>query len=133
MQIHYLLITLKKGNSSIAYYFHQFITPVDTIATITQPLNDFEIIPFLLTNLGSDYDSFVTSVTTKVDPLSIEDLYGHFLAHELRLKQQQPTVDLSLAGANFVGRGTSHGGHGGGSSPLAGCGSSSNNQRNSRG
>ena len=32
MQIHYQLATLKKGNSSIADYFHQFTTLVDTLA-----------------------------------------------------------------------------------------------------
>ena len=56
---------------------------VDTLATTAQPLNDFEIVSFLLASLGSDYDSFVTLVTTRVDPLSIEELYGHLLAHEL--------------------------------------------------
>ena len=34
MQIHYQLATLKKGNSSIADYFHQFTTLVDTLAAI---------------------------------------------------------------------------------------------------
>ena len=34
MQIHYQLTTLKKGNSSIAEYFHQFTTLVDTLAAI---------------------------------------------------------------------------------------------------
>ena len=66
-------------------------------------------------------------MTTRVDPLSIEDLYGHLLAHELRLEHQQPTVDLSFVGANFAGRATSRGGRGGGSSPPLGRGSSSSN------
>lgn len=101
MQIHYQLATLKKDNSSIAYYFHQFTTLVDTLAAIDQPLNKFEIVYFLLAGLGLDYDSFVTSVTTRVDPLLIEDLYGHLLAHELWLEHQQPTVDLSLARGKF--------------------------------
>lgn len=74
---------MEKGNSSIANYFHQFTTLVDTLTAIDQPLSEFEIVSFLLVGLGSDYDSFVTSVTTRVDPLSIEDLYGHLLAHEL--------------------------------------------------
>ena len=113
MQIHYQLATLKKGNSSVANYFHQFTILVDTHAAIDQALDDFEIVSFLLAGLGSDYDSFVTSVTTRVDPLSIEDLYGHLLAHEIRLEQQQPTVDLALVGANFAGRGNSRGGCGG--------------------
>ena len=88
MQIHYQLTTLKKGNSSIADYFHQFTSLVNTLVAIDQPLNEFEIVYFLLASLGSDYDSFVTSVTTSVDPFSVEDLYGHLLAHELWLEHQ---------------------------------------------
>ena len=70
-------------------------------------------------------------MTTKVVHLSIEDLYGHLLAHELRLGHQQPTVDLSLAGANFARQGNSRGDRGGGSSPQSSRGSSSSNQWNS--
>ena len=103
MQIHYQLATLKKGNSSIADYFHQFKTLVDILAATAQPLNDFELVSFLLASLGSNYDSFVTSMTTRVDPLSIKEPYGHLLAHELRLEHQQPIVDLSIARANFAG------------------------------
>ncbi|KAL0008672.1 hypothetical protein SO802_010174 [Lithocarpus litseifolius] len=102
MQIHYQLATLKKGNSSIGDYFHQFTTLVDTLAAIDQPLNDFKLISFLLAGLGLDYDSFVTLVTAKVDPLFIEELYGHLLAHEIHLEQQQPAVDLTIVGANFA-------------------------------
>ena len=86
MQIHYQLTTLKKGNSSISDYFHWFTTLVDTLAVIDQPLNDFEVVSFLLASLRLDYDSFVTSMTTRVDPLSIEDLYGHLLVHEICLE-----------------------------------------------
>uniref|UniRef100_A0A7N2M6I2 Uncharacterized protein n=1 Tax=Quercus lobata TaxID=97700 RepID=A0A7N2M6I2_QUELO len=61
----------------------------------------------ILEGFGSEFDSFVSSVTTCVDPFSLEDLYGHPLAHEIRLEQQQPTIDLSLASANFANRGNS--------------------------
>ena len=134
MQIHYQLATLKKGNSSIADYFHQFKTLVDILAATAQPLNDFELVSFLLASLGSNYDSFVTSMITRVDPLSIKEPYGHLLAHELRLEHQQPIVDLSIAGANFAGRGNSLGGCGGGHSSLSsGLGSPSLNQKNNKG
>ena len=117
MQIHYQLATLKKGNSSIGDYFHQFTTLVDTLAAIDQPLNDFELISFLLAGLGLNYDSFVTIVTTRVDPLSVEELYGHLLAHEICLEQQQPAVNLTIVGANFdkanfAGQRNARGGHG---------------------
>uniref|UniRef100_A0A2N9GPB1 Uncharacterized protein n=1 Tax=Fagus sylvatica TaxID=28930 RepID=A0A2N9GPB1_FAGSY len=71
MQIHYQLATLRKGDSPIADYFHRFTNLADTLAAVDHPLNDIELISFLLAGLGSDYDSFVTSVNTRVWNLSL--------------------------------------------------------------
>ncbi|KAF5458061.1 hypothetical protein F2P56_022125 [Juglans regia] len=79
------LATLKKGALFIADYFQQFSTLADTLAAVDRPLNDYELIYFLLAGLGPEYDSFVTSVTTRVEHLSVEDLYDHLLAHEKAL------------------------------------------------
>jgi hypothetical protein len=119
MQVHYQLVTLKKCNSSIANHFHKFTTLVDTLVAVDQPLNPFEASSFLLGRLDSDFDSFVTFVTTRVNPLSVEELYAHLLAHEQRLKQNQPFVDLTTrntihGSANFAAkRGSTHGSRGG--------------------
>jgi hypothetical protein len=86
MQIHYQLATTKKGNSSITEYFQIFKTRSDTLAAVGHPLSDFEKQSFLLVGLGFDYDPFVTSVHTRVDPLSIDELFGHLLAHEMRIE-----------------------------------------------
>ena len=59
MQIHYQLATLKKENSSIIDYSHQFTSFANTLATIDQPLNDFGVFGFLLAGLESKYGSFV--------------------------------------------------------------------------
>jgi hypothetical protein len=69
------------------------------------------------------------SITTRVDPLTIEDLYGHLLAHEIRLEQNQASIDLSTAGANFASRNyTQRCGRGGRSSfNQSGRGNFSNN------
>ena len=85
MQIHYQLATLKKGDSSVADYFHRFTGLADTLAAIDHLLHDFELVSFLLAGLGPDFDSFVTSVKIRADPISLEDLYGHLLSHELHL------------------------------------------------
>uniref|UniRef100_A0A2N9FCJ0 Reverse transcriptase Ty1/copia-type domain-containing protein n=1 Tax=Fagus sylvatica TaxID=28930 RepID=A0A2N9FCJ0_FAGSY len=114
MNIHYQLATLKKGDSSIADYFHKFTHLTDTLAAVNQPLPPHEALSFLLAGLGSEYDSLVTSVKTQLHPMSLEDLYGHMLGHELRLAQNQPTVDLSNVSANFTNKGFStRGGCGG--------------------
>jgi hypothetical protein len=109
MPIHYQLVTLKKGNFSIADYFHKFTSLVDTLVAVDQLLNPFEASSFLLGGLGSDFDSFLTSVTTRVDPLSIKELYAHLLAHEQSLEQNQPSVDRTTSStthgsANFVNK-----------------------------
>ena len=54
MQIHYQLATLKKENSSITDYSHQFTSFANTLATIDQPLNDFGVFGFLLAGLKSN-------------------------------------------------------------------------------
>uniref|UniRef100_A0A2N9FHD2 Uncharacterized protein n=1 Tax=Fagus sylvatica TaxID=28930 RepID=A0A2N9FHD2_FAGSY len=105
MTIRYQLSTLKKGDSSIADYFHKFTDLVDTLAAINQPLTEEEQISFLLAGLGSEYESFITTVHMRTELLSVETLYGHLLSHELRMAQAQPKVDLSLAGAHFASRG----------------------------
>ncbi len=114
MNIHYQWATLNKGDSSVANYFHKFTQLTDTLATVDQPLLPHEALSFLLAGLGSKYDSLVTYVKTQLHPMSLKDLYGHVLGHELRIAQNQPTVDLSNVSANFTNKGSSNrGGHGG--------------------
>jgi hypothetical protein len=138
MQSHFQLATLNKGSSSIVDYFHKFKNLVDTLAAVDKPLSDFEKPSFLLRGLSNEYDPFVTSVYTRADPLSIEDLYGHLLAHEQHLEHNQPTVDLSTANVNFAAkRGSIRGGRGGRSSYFQNSGrgysSNSSHHRNYRG
>ena len=104
MTIRYQLSTLKKGDSLIADYFHTFIGLVDTLAAINQLLTEEEQISFLIAGLGSEYESFITTVHMCTELLSIETLYGHLLSQEIHMVQAQPKVDLSLAGAHFASR-----------------------------
>ena len=68
---HYQLFTLKKGDLSIADYFHKFTGLIATLAAINKPLTDKEQISFLLASLGSEFESFVTTVQMRTDLLSM--------------------------------------------------------------
>ena len=111
MNIHYQLAILKKGDTSIADYFHKFTNLIDTFAAVDQPLPPYEALSFLLAGLGSKYDSLVTPIKTQLHPMSLDDLYSHMLSHELRLIQNQPIVDLSNVSANFTNKGASNHGN----------------------
>lgn len=41
------------------------------------PLQDEEFVSYLLSGLGLDYQSLVTSLMTRTDPISMDDLYGY--------------------------------------------------------
>jgi hypothetical protein len=115
MNMHFQLVTLKKGNSSVTDYYQQFQQLADSLDAMNKPLNNYEMVSFLLAGLGSEYDPFVTSVQTQVEPFPVEELYGHLLAHELWLDHQNTAIDLSLSGANIASRGQySHKGYRGG-------------------
>jgi hypothetical protein len=117
MQIHYQLATSKKGNSSITEYFQSIKAMSDNLATVEQHLNHFESVYYLLIGLGSKYDPYFTSITTRFDPLSLNELYGHLLTHEMRIEHHISFNEPALPTAHFYarapmprGRGSSFGG-----------------------
>jgi hypothetical protein len=101
LQIHYQLATSKKGSASITEYFQSFKALCDNLAAAGQHLNDFERTSYFLAGLGSDYDPFVTSITTRLDPLSLDEIYGHLLAHEMRIEHHLTPVEPVSPAANF--------------------------------
>lgn len=70
MHIHYQLDTVKKSSDSITGYYQKAKFLHDTLATIGKTLSSFELNTYFLVGLGSDFDSIVTSITTRVDPLT---------------------------------------------------------------
>jgi hypothetical protein len=72
VQIHEKLATIKKLDLSPVDYFAKVKHLVADAA-----LTDDEVIVYLLAGLPSNYDSFVTSMTTKSEPLTLDDVYMH--------------------------------------------------------
>jgi hypothetical protein len=64
------LTNAKKGNLSISDYYHQIKNTTATLAVAEQQISDAEFTSYLLGGLGPEYDPFVTSITTRVEPLS---------------------------------------------------------------
>uniref|UniRef100_A0A2N9FB01 Retrotransposon Copia-like N-terminal domain-containing protein n=1 Tax=Fagus sylvatica TaxID=28930 RepID=A0A2N9FB01_FAGSY len=103
----------------------------DTLVAVDQSLKDFDLVSFFLAGLGSDYDALVTAIQQRRGDVTLDELYGDFLSHELRLAQHQPSVDLSLASANFTNRSSSNRGGRGGRSPHPPTSSNSGRSFNS--
>lgn len=101
----------------------------DTLDVAGQPLNDFELISFLLAGLGSKFNPFVTSVTTRVDPMSIKELYAHLMTHKMLLEHNSMAAEAIFPLANVAT--AMHKGSPRGNSPSNGSSRTAPHQRGS--
>jgi hypothetical protein len=112
VQIRVDLATAKKGDLSAGDYFSRIKGLASELAAANSPISDDEVIVYLLAGLGPDYDSFVTSMTTK-DALTLDEVYAHLMTFEARLLKHHSDQQLRVAStAHFAGRGSPFRGRG---------------------
>lgn len=82
VQVRIDLTTTKKRDLSASDYFRKVKGLASDLAAIGSPLSNDETITYLLAGLGPDYNPFVTSMTTKSEALSLDDVYAYMMAFE---------------------------------------------------
>lgn len=114
------LSTLKKGSMNTAVYFNKMKAIGDKLATAGRKVEDDEMVSFILTGLDSNYNPIVTLVTSRVDPISLSDLYAQVMAYETRLEMQheggghyQSSANSASHGQGGFNRGFNNSGRGG--------------------
>lgn len=100
------LTNLSKGEHSIPDFFSKVRMLVDTLAATGNPLLDKELITYLLNGLGPSYESFVTSITTRSDPITTLELYHLLLIHESRMSHASRTTASSASFAPSMNLGS---------------------------
>ncbi|GAB2303285.1 hypothetical protein Dimus_037280, partial [Dionaea muscipula] len=56
----------------------------------------------ILAGLGSEYLSFIVSITSRSQPVSLEELHGLLLAHEHRIERLYSAQEGSVMVTNFA-------------------------------
>jgi len=84
MQLKQKVATLKKGALSISAYYQKAQGFSHILAAISKPIEASELISNILVGLVREYDPLVTSVTTRQDSISLNELYGFMLSYEMR-------------------------------------------------
>lgn len=84
LQVRVELATSNKLDLTAADYFCKIKGLATEMAVADAPLRDDEVIAYLLAGLPVEYDPFVTSMTTKGDSLSLDDVYAYLMAFEAR-------------------------------------------------
>ena len=69
-----------KGSTLIAEYLLRIKELVNSLVSIGCQISEQELIEVILGGLSSDYDAFITSITTHTNPYSIVEVETHLLA-----------------------------------------------------
>lgn len=125
------LSTTHKGNMTVTEYVGKMRSLGDEMAAAGRPLEDDELVEYILTGLDEEYDSLVSGVLSRTDPISVSELYSQMLAFETRveLRNNSSSSGSSANIANRRGRaGFGRNGRGG----RGGRGTSAPSQRGGR-
>lgn len=109
IQLRYQLATISKVANSISDYYRKLKHLSDTMCAAGIPLTCTEFISYLLAGLNSDYDAFVTFVTTHIEPMSPKALYGLLLTHESCLAHSTHLPASTHLSENFTSTPSFHG------------------------
>ena len=100
IQLRTELVNTRKGAQSAHDFFMQVKCMTYELAIAGHALHCDEIISYLLSGLGHDYDSFVTTITACTDSVTLEEVYALLLTTESCLQHHnspivQPTVHVA--------------------------------------
>ncbi|KAK1663177.1 hypothetical protein QYE76_051336 [Lolium multiflorum] len=117
VQLRTQLNKCRKEDKTDAVYFNQIMNLADEMATAGKPLDNEDVISYVLVGLDDEpYNGFVAAITAliKADKyISQGDLYAQLISYEARLESESPTGDSSVNAATRGGCGGYRGGRGG--------------------
>lgn len=94
----------KKRDMTVAEYFAKMKGYADTMASVGHPLEDDEIISYIIAGLGEDYDALMASLTVINTPVTLTDFYSFLLSYEARQNMRANSRDDFSSSANNVAR-----------------------------
>ena len=112
MSTHMALATATKGASSVAEFFVKMKGLADDMASAGRKLEDEELVTFIITGLGEEFESIVSAVASRVEPISVNELYAQLIAFEQRKEihggSSQSSANVATKGGRGGGSGASN-------------------------
>jgi hypothetical protein len=70
------LSTTKKGDMSVSKYVAKMKALADEMASAGKKLDDEDLVSYILAGLDSDFDPVISTVSTRVEAITVGELYG---------------------------------------------------------
>nr|AAU90262.1 integrase core domain containing protein [Oryza sativa Japonica Group]ABF97857.1 retrotransposon protein, putative, Ty1-copia subclass, expressed [Oryza sativa Japonica Group] len=122
------LATTLKGDLSVSDYISKMKVLADEMAFAGKPLDDEELISYVLAGLDDDYEPVVSSLVGKSEVVSLAECYSQLLSFKSRQKLRHAAAHQASS-VNAARRG---GGKGGGYTPFNRGGRSGGNNNGRR-
>ena len=81
-----VLTNSQKGSMTTVAYFTKMKKLADDLASAGKPLEDEELVSYLLAGLDIDYNPLVSSIVTRSETISVSDLYSQMESYDNRLE-----------------------------------------------
>ena len=105
VNIRIALANSQKGNLSIADYCSKIRQLADEMAAAGKSLDEEDIVSYILAGLDGDYNSIVNAMASRVEPVTVSELYNQLLSFEMRLDMLHGGAQSSVNSAVRGGRG----------------------------
>jgi hypothetical protein len=92
----------RKGDSSAIEYIRKIKALGDEMAVAGRPLEDEELVQYIITGLDEEYMLLVSALCARADPISISELFSQLLIFETYIGLFSDDCQRS---ANSMGRG----------------------------
>lgn len=116
IHLKYELQHVKKGDLTIAAFLEKAKQLADNLAAAGKPIPPDDLVFYILGGLPTEFEPLVMYVTSRAEPITVEELNTMLLTqeHRLALTTLMASMDLSpTPAANIAARQPSHGGRGG--------------------
>jgi hypothetical protein len=113
VNIRMALATTQKGSMSVTEYVNRLRALGDEMASAGKSLDGDEMVSYILAGLDIEYNSVVSVAVARVEPISVNELYGQLLSFESRQVLLQGSATPPSAHAAMRGRGGFNRGRGG--------------------
>jgi hypothetical protein len=103
------LATTKKESISITEYYSKTKGLGDEMAAAVKPLDDEEMVGYIMNRLDAEFNPVTSAPITRVELITMSELFSQLLSFETRLDLQQGGSSSSANLASRGGRGGMHG------------------------
>ena len=91
-----MLLKTPKNDRSISTYLNDIKKVANSLAAVGSPLSTVDHIDAILDGLFADFDGFITSVLSRSDPYSVDDLEALLLAQKAQFDKHKLSHDTLL-------------------------------------